>query len=99
MVYDTPLHLRALRDFVLKDSRIENIAIAPPSPEEMERARSIRDRIKDFGSRFNRRYFHHPDGSIRSAPYVASSEAQKVSQLPANYPKPVQEPEFVSAAS
>jgi hypothetical protein len=60
MVYDTPLHLQALRDFVLKkDSKVEAIAAAvPPTPKEIEMVRDRTERLRDFMHRLSTPYTH-----------------------------------------
>jgi hypothetical protein len=87
VLYDTPLHLQALRDFVLKkDSRIETIAaVSPPTPEDIAMVRSRAERIKDFMHRLSTPYahrYHHGPRTETSQPRV---------------PEYVPEPELVSA--
>ena len=71
MVYETPLHLRALRELALKEpnSEIEAIAAAaPPTPEDIEMVESRTKRIKAFMKRLNTHYVHTPDGPRAEEP-------------------------------
>ena len=88
MEYDTPLHLQALRDFVLNDYRIGTVNIGEPIPEptseDIAMVRGRAERMRDFMQRVNLRhvrYHHEQKPQIREVPaaYSRAREHELVS--------------------
>ncbi len=73
-----PLHLQALRDSLVNDSKVEAIAAAvPPTPEDIAKVRGRAERIRDFMHRLSTPYaprYHHGPSQPRVPEYVQEPE-------------------------